>query len=266
MNLYSWDNCPKEIQDQISKLNETLAEHLGDNLLGIYLHGSLAIQSFNPNSSDLDIIVLLNEKIDVEIRFRLVKELLSLSKKPSPIEISFITKGAIKPWKHPAPFELHSSEYWREQYEERVAHEDKVFWSETPVDRDLACHLTIINKKGICIFGLPIKEAFSEIPEIDFRSSIVSGVDYAASVLNTLPVYGILTLCRVLSYLETGEILSKHDAGNWALSIIPENLRYIVRSAVEVYEGTRTDMVLINDVDMMNYKGLMQSFINSYDR
>lgn len=266
MNLCSWENCPKEVKDQISKLNEILDEHLGDNLIGTYLHGSLALQSFNPNSSDLDIIVLLKEKIDVEIRFLLVKELLSVSKKPSPIEISFITEGAIKPWKHPTPFELHSSEYWRDRYEERVALEDKGFWSETPVDGDLACHLTLINKKGICIFGLPIKEAFSEIPETDFRSSIVSGVDYAISVLTTLPVYGILTLCRVLSYLETGEILSKRDAGMWALSIIPENLRYIVRSAVEVYEGTRSGMVLINDVDLMNYKGLMQGYINSNNK
>lgn len=47
------------------------------------------------------------------------------------------------------------------------------------------------------------------------------------------PVYGILILCRVLSYLETGEILSKREAGIWAYSIIPENLVYIVRSAVE---------------------------------
>lgn len=191
MNLCSWENCPKEVKDQKSNLNEILDEHLGDNLLGTYLHGSLALQSFNPNS------------------------------------------GAL---------------------------EDKGFWSETPVDGDIACHLTLINKKGICIFGLPIKEAFSEIPETDFRSSIVSGVDYAISVLTTLPVYGILTLCRVLSYLETGEILSKRDAGMWALSIIPENLRYIVRSAVEVYEGTRSDMVVINDVDLMNYKGLMQGY------
>ncbi|MEC0204870.1 DUF4111 domain-containing protein [Paenibacillus lautus] len=263
MNLYGWDNCPKEVKDQISKLNETLIEYLGDNLLGTYIHGSLALQSFNPNSSDIDVIVLVNEKIDLEIRFQLVKALLILSNDPSPIEISFITKDAIIPWKHSTPFELHSSEYWRERYEERVALEDKSFWSETPVDSDLACHLTLINKKGVCLHGLSIAEAFTDIPEADFRSSIVSGVGYAVSVLRTIPVYGILTLCRVLSYSETGEILSKREAGIWAYSIIPENLVYIVRSAVEVYEGSRSEMVEINDDDMNDYIRFMQTSINT---
>lgn len=262
MSLYGWANCPEEVKDQISKLNEMLLSHLGDNLLGTYIHGSLALASFNPNSSDIDVIVLLNDKIDLETRFRLVKQLLVLSNKPSPIEISFITKDGIMPWKHPAPFELHCSEYWREKYEERIAIKDKSFWSETPVDADLACHLTLINKKGICVYGLPIEQAFPEIPEPDFRSAILSDVDYAAGAISTLPVYGILTLCRVLSYLKTGEILSKRDAGIWALSIIPENLTYIVRSAVQVYEGSRSEMVALDEDDLKNYKELMQRSIH----
>lgn len=264
MNLIGWNNCPDTIKNQITTMNESLINHLGTNLVGIYIHGSLALQSFNPNSSDIDVIVLLNDKIDVDTKFQLVKELLGLSNNPAPIEISFITKEAIMPWKHPTPFELHSSEYWRERYEERVAAEDKNFWSDASVDSDLACHLTLIHKKGICIYGLAIAEAFSEIPEKDFRSSIVSGVDHALSSLTTTPVYGILTLCRVLSYLEAGEILSKREAGIWACSIIPENLRYIVRSAVEVYEGTKSELVEINDNDLNNYKSVMQSSIDSF--
>uniref|UniRef100_UPI00406CD2B2 aminoglycoside adenylyltransferase domain-containing protein n=1 Tax=Paenibacillus sp. FSL M8-0142 TaxID=2954525 RepID=UPI00406CD2B2 len=93
------------------------------------------------------------------------------------------------------------------------------------------------------------------MPESDFRSSIVSGVGYAVSVMRTIPVYGILTLCRVLSYLETGEIFSKGEAGLWACTIIPQDLSYIVRSAVEVYEGTKSEMVEINDDDLNTPQG-----------
>lgn len=261
MNLYSWDNCPAEVKNQVGKLQESLLRHLGDHLLGTYLHGSLALQCFNPACSDLDVIVLLKESIGVEMRFRLVQELLALSLNPAPIEISLITQGAIRPWRHPTPFELHCSEYWRQRYEQRVAIGDKEFWAGTPVDADLACHITLTRLKGIVVYGLPLADAFPKVPELDFRSSILDGVDHAADALRTLPVYGILTLCRVLSYLETGEILSKRDAGIWALPHLPESLRDIVRSAVELYEGSRSDMAAMSDEDLNSYKSFILSAI-----
>lgn len=63
--------------------------------------------------------------------------------------------------------------------------------------------------------------------------------------------------------METGEILSKRDAGIWAYSIIPKNLVYIVRSAVEVYEGSRSEIVEINEDDMNDYIRFMQTSINT---
>jgi len=266
MKMYGWDDCPQQIKNQVFELNKIVIDHLGDKLIGTYIHGSLSLNSFNPKSSDIDLIVLLNDKIDLETRFSLVKELLRISTNPSPIEISFITKAAIFPWQHPTPFELHSSEYWRAKYEERVAAGDMEFWSETPIDSDIACHLTLIRKNGLCIYGQPIADVFPEIPEADFRSSILNGLDYAASALMSNPVYGILTLCRVLSYLELKEILSKREAGQWALAKIPNHLRYIVESAVEVYEGSRDEMVELNEEHLEQYGTLMKGYINRYQQ
>ncbi|WIV20269.1 DUF4111 domain-containing protein [Paenibacillus polygoni] len=144
-----------------------------------------------------------------------------------------------------------------------MAEEDKEFWAETPTDSDLACHLTLVRKKGICIYGKPINEVFPEVPEADFRSSICSGIDYAVSVLRSNPIYGILTLCRVLSYLETNEIFSKREAGLWALPKLPNHLTYIVIHAVEVYEGTRNEMIDINEDHLEEYSTLMKSHIDS---
>jgi predicted nucleotidyltransferase len=264
MSLYGWGNCPEQNRKQINLLKDKLIEHLGSNLVGIYLHGSFALDSFNPDVSDLDVIALLHESIDVDLRFELVKVFLDLSNHPTPIEISLITKDAIWPWKHPTPYQLHSSEYWRTRYEEQVRMNNKDFWSETPVDSDLACHITLINQKGICLFGTPIREAFPMVPELDFRSSILSDVQYAANVLNTLPVYGVLTLCRILSYLETGHILSKGQAGGWVLPLIPEGIRNIVMQAVDIYVGIRRENVHFSDNDLEQYKNLMLSAINNH--
>jgi Nucleotidyltransferase domain. len=266
MPLYSWAECPQETKNQIASLKDGLIKRLGSNLAGLYVHGSLALNSFNPANSDIDVIVLVQEKLDLDTRFALVEELLQLSLSPSPIEISFITRSAIEPWQHPAPFELHCSEFWRERYEERIAAGDRSFWSETPTDGDLACHLTLVRRSGIHIFGLSIEEAIPEVPEEDFLSSILSDVTYSVNALHTNAVYGILTLCRVLSYLVTGEIMSKREAGLWGITRIPENLRYIVNSAVEVYEGSRQEMVSISDSDLTAYGQLMSDAIASYQR
>jgi predicted nucleotidyltransferase len=265
MSIYSWENCPEQNKKQIYLLRDKLLEHLDTNLHGIYLHGSLALDSFNPEVSDLDIIVLLKESIDIDLRFELVKVFLEFSQNPSPIEISLITMDAICPWKHPTPFQLHSSEYWRKTYEEQVEMENKNFWAETPEDSDLACHITLINQKGICIYGTPILQAFPQVPEQDFRSSILSEVEYAASVLNRLPVYGILTLSRVLSYLKTGDILSKGQAGEWILPFIPKEIRCIVVQAVETYLGdSKQSNFQLGKDDIEQYKNLMLSAIGRY--
>ena len=36
---------------------EAARETIGENLLGVYLHGSAAMGCFNPKSSDLDLLV-----------------------------------------------------------------------------------------------------------------------------------------------------------------------------------------------------------------
>jgi len=261
MSLYGWHNCPLSNKLQIMKLRDGLIEYLGSNLEGIYLHGSIALDSFNPGTSDLDIIVLLKNPIDIDLRFSLIRFFLDLSLKPSPIEISLITLGAVWPWQYPTPFELHSSEYWRSRYEEQVQSSNKDFWSETPVDSDLACHITLINRCGICLWGTPIEQAFPVVPETDFRASILSDVDYAANALDTMPVYGILTLSRILSYLETGEILSKGLAGEWVLPLIPVNIRYLVRQAVGIYVGDVDGSAPFAKAELERYKLIMLSMI-----
>lgn len=266
MTLYGWTECPQEQKDQIASLKDKCINRLGNNLAGLYIHGSLALNSFNSASSDIDVIALVHDKIDLETRFALIKDLLQLSLRPSPIEISFITKAAIDPWQHPTLFELHSSEYWRGRYEERVEAGDKSFWSETWTDSDLACHLTLVRRSGIRIYGQPIEEAIPPVPEEDFRSSITGDIGYAVNALHTNPVYGILTLCRVLSYLVTGEILSKREAGIWGLARIPEKLHYLVNSAVEVYEGSRPEIASMSDSDLLAYGRLMSDAIARYER
>ena len=68
MSQYSWTNCPSNIHEQIEKLLADLKATLSGNLVGIYLHGSLAMGCFNPERSDIDLLAITLRGMPVEIK------------------------------------------------------------------------------------------------------------------------------------------------------------------------------------------------------
>lgn len=59
------DSCPDMPNQQIQRLLAAFPEQLEGNLIGIYLHGSLALGCFNPITSDIDLLVLTRHKISL---------------------------------------------------------------------------------------------------------------------------------------------------------------------------------------------------------
>ena len=53
----------KSYEDILRKLVHRSEAILKDNLVGIYLHGSAVMGCFNPDKSDLDLIIVVNEAI-----------------------------------------------------------------------------------------------------------------------------------------------------------------------------------------------------------
>ena len=49
MALFGWHNCPGAVRAQVDQLTSTLSNLLAEHLIGIYLHGSLAMGCFNPH-------------------------------------------------------------------------------------------------------------------------------------------------------------------------------------------------------------------------
>ncbi|SHE36805.1 Nucleotidyltransferase domain-containing protein [Caldanaerobius fijiensis DSM 17918] len=64
MAQYSWFNCPENVHNQINGLLKDVKCCLKDNMVGIYLHGSLAMGCFNPEISDIDILVIIEQNLD----------------------------------------------------------------------------------------------------------------------------------------------------------------------------------------------------------
>src|SRR5688572_5990952 len=117
MSQFGWHNCPADVKAQIEYLIGSFRRELDDNLIGVYLHGSLATGCFNPLRSDIDILVVTRQKMTVETKRELARLLLEISRQPAPIEISFLTFDDLHPWRHPTPYDFHYSEDWREKFE-----------------------------------------------------------------------------------------------------------------------------------------------------
>jgi predicted nucleotidyltransferase len=244
MSQYGWADCPDNVRTQVNTFLETLREILEDNLVSIYLHGSLAMGCFNPERSDIDLLIVTGHGMTVETKRTIAELLLRSSMAPSPIEISFLVEQQIRLFQHPLPFDMHYSESWREKYQQVLANGEWARWNdETKKDIDLSAHLMVARKRGICLYGKP--EVLG-VPAHYYSASIVS--DYvdardAGDAKAKMPVYFVLNACRVYAYLSEGTIFSKDEGGVWALHSLPEDLRGVVAQALEIYRGNRKDEI-----------------------
>ena len=240
MSQCGWHNCPAGVKKQVERLVEGFERGLNDSLLGVYLHGSLAIGCFNPLRSDIDLLVATREKMAAETKLNLARLLLEVSNRRAPVEISFLTVGDLHPWRHPSPYDFHYSEDWREEFELELKSDNwKNLDSEKRFDVDLAGHITVLNHRGLCLYGKPIAEIFPNVPERDFIDSILADVLSVKYGLNgtfeNYPAYIVLNACRTLAFLRTKQVLSKDEGGRWALENLPARFHSTINESLDEY-------------------------------
>lgn len=242
MNQYSWSDCPEPVRTQINNLLATFQETLSNNLIGVYLHGSLAMGCFNPARSDIDLLVVTRHGMSIETKRDIAQTLLTCSLSPSPVEISFLVQQDIHPFQHPLPFDLHYSESWCERYTQALADGTWRTWNdEKKRDPDLVAHITVTRARGICLSGKPILEVLPPVPPAFYAASIVGDFNDALAQYQHMPVYFTLNACRVLAYLREGHIFSKDEGGTWGLQTLPTALHGVIAQALDVYRGNMAD-------------------------
>ncbi len=231
--------CPETIQSQVERLCIGLTDTLSANLVGIYLHGSLALGCFNPERSDMDLLVVTATPMEAEIKRDVAALLLRVSNDPCPVEITFVTRHALGAGIYPVPFDLHYGEEWRRQTQEQLADGSWLRWNEVQrQDPDLAGQIAVTRERGLCLQGEPIVQVLPRVPPETLRDCFLLECDWALERIVENPVYGILNPCRAWTYLIEGRLLSKAEGGDWALQRLPEPYRALVAHALAVYRGT----------------------------
>lgn len=208
---------------------------LKDNLVGVYLHGSLAMNCFNPNSSDIDLLIVVRESIEFKKMRNLINVLLKLSENgpKKGFEVSVLLEKDLINFKYPTPFLLHYSG----QYKERYLNDGNYICGNS-YDSDLAAHIVITKHRGICLFGKPIDHVFKDVPKKYYIESIKGDVISSKTDIINNPVYYVLNLCRVLYYLREEVICSKLEGGQWACLNVPEQYRDLIKIALMTYRDS----------------------------
>ena len=230
------------MKDRLAALfAERSGEILGDNLTGVYLHGSAAMGCYNPDKSDLDFIVVVKESPDTDTKRAFMEMVTGLhalmpdrGNGHGGIEMSVVRREVCDPFAYPTPFELHFSAMHLAWY--RRDPEDYIR-NMNGTDRDLAAHFTVIRSRGICLRGLPAAEVFGEVPAEDYLDAIRDDVAGAREEIAGNTMYLALNLARVLAYRTEGAVLSKREGGEWALRNLPEKYCPLIRAALDDYAG-----------------------------
>ena len=225
-------------QEFIDRFAAMTIKTLGAALTGIYLHGSVAMKCFNPDKSDIDILIVIESNITDEQKLSFMKNVIGLNEiaPKKGLEMSIVQRKYCKPFVYPTPFELHFSKMHLQWFQENP---DDYIKRMNGTDKDLAAHFTIINRYGTALFGEAIPHVFGQVPAKDYMDSIWSDIQNAGEEVAENPIYLILNLCRVLAFVKGGLVLSKLQGGEWGLTHISKKYHPLIREALACYQSNQ---------------------------
>ena len=212
---------------------------LGDNLVGIYLHGSAVMGCFNEKKSDIDLLIVVDTALSKEVKRQYMDMIVELNAyaPEKGIELSIVRKNVCKPFIYPTPFELHFSITHLQWYKANPSdYIDKM----NGIDKDLAAHFTIIYYRGKRLYGKEIKDVFEKVSKEFYFDSIWNDIENAEEEIMENPTYIVLNLCRVLAYKKDELILSKREGGNWGIDNVSKKYHCLILQALDEYSSDKS--------------------------
>jgi predicted nucleotidyltransferase len=226
-----------DVNEILTLLLKSVQEILGNQLVGMYLYGSLSSGDFDPQSSDIDFLVVttstLSDKAIAELRSMHQRIWKSSLKWSSKLEGSYIPKRDIRrhdPHSPPCP----------------TVNEGKFYLDKRGSDWIIQRH--VIREQGIILTGPEPKTLIDPVSPEDIRRA-VTGVlqewwlpmledpSWLKNHGSEYHAFAILSMCRALHALEHGVIVSKPVAARWAQKELGERWSQVIEQALARQAG-----------------------------
>ena len=208
-----------EINVVLAELIAGMQAILGENLLGVYLYGSLAAGDFNPESSDIDFAAVTHEPI-AEVELSALQAMHARiaaidSKWGYELEGSYFPKFS---------FRRHLTADARHPHLSRGGGLRVEFH-----DADWVLQRHFLRESGLTLYGPAPDTLIDPVSPDEIRRALAQLMENWWTPTLTDPArldtpeyraYAVLTMCRILFTLEHGTVASKPQAGSWALKFL----------------------------------------------
>lgn len=200
---------------------------LGSNLVGAYLHGSIAFPEFEPRAGDIDFYVVVRRPLnrsETKSLDRLHRSLAAKFEFGKKLDGFYIPYAEARRQKNPK-----NLAYGAHGRIHRGGSDDA--WALLREHFRRSAYIRLYGPRASRIFPR------AHWPEI--RNALYRQLVYARKIIDSDPWWSVLNLCRlVYSFERRGIAVSKLGAGRWALKRLPSRWKPVIKSAVNTYKGT----------------------------
>ncbi|MBL8133335.1 MAG: DUF4111 domain-containing protein [Anaerolineae bacterium] len=207
-----------EVNRLLDPLREGVQGILGDQLVGIYLTGSLATGDFNADS-DVDVLIVTEQTLSEAefLALQALHERLIASGEPfaAEIEASYIPRAALRRY-DPG-----------DSYHPRIERgpSERLTWVEHHTD--WVIHRWVAREHGVIVTGPPPQTLIDPVSPEELRRGVIDlirfwwepMIDHPAQLEHLgYRAYAAVTMCRMLYTLHTGTVASKPAAVRWVIA------------------------------------------------
>ena len=220
---------PREVQPLVDALLPEIRSALGDNFTGAYLGGSIALGSFDPGTSDVDLLIVTERLLtDGELEaLRAVHERIPPSENTfgQEYEAYYIDRETMRRF---GPGQLQAK-----------VEPDHALYVE-PHRPNWVLERWLVRKNGVVVAGPDPETLIDPVSPQEMRQA--AGGELAARLegwtSGTWPradllwrgsqAFEVETVCRAMFTAATGQICSKREAVAWALTELPARWRLLI--------------------------------------
>jgi predicted nucleotidyltransferase len=231
-----------ELRNVLNTFVDEIAAELRENLVGIYLIGSIASGDFDLDS-DIDFLVVTNTELteanmkslqDIQIKIH------DIDGYPAKhLEGSYISISDLNNWNIVGEKKLYYFDNGSTTYEEST-HDNQ--WHVRWILRERGITLVGPNPKTI-LKSIPLDEMLNEIKRtmLQVLKVFQAEINRPLSFWNSRfgQSFTVLTYCRMLHTLHTGTVQSKKAGAKWAKEFVDPKWVEIIEQAWNEREGVR---------------------------
>lgn len=218
--------------EQARRVIAAVRDVVGDDLLGVYLHGSATLGGLRPNS-DIDLLGVLARPTTDDEKRELIGRITRLSRRGDAsvrsIELELLVGPDVRPWRYPAPIDFKYGDWLCDDFERG----ELTPW--TSPEPDIALLVTAVLRADRPLLGPPPSRLLDPVPAADVRRAVLDSMPQLHAWLDGDEANVTMTFARIWVTVATGRIVPKDVAVGWAIERLPPEHHPVLERARTIY-------------------------------